>query len=260
MAAPEDESDAPTVLIVDDEQNVADLYATWVEMEDDYEVKVAYEGADAIEIVAGDGSEGEADEPEEAAVDAVLLDRRMPGMSGDEVLAEIRERGHEVPVAMVTSVQLDDAPLEREYQEYLTKPVMRDDVGRVVRSLVSGSLSTGVGGMERGAEGTDLDEFDLADDTAGEEDDESTDDVSDDVRETLDSITERLDRIQGDDGEPESDEADADGAEPDEADADGAEPGEADSDGGEREDEFMTPEDIRARTGRSDSDDDDDEG
>ena len=71
-------STQPTILVVDDERQLADLYATWVG--DDYAVRTAYDGQSALE---------QADE----AVDVVLLDRHMPDLTGDEVLGRIRDRG-----------------------------------------------------------------------------------------------------------------------------------------------------------------------
>jgi len=55
-------------------------------------------------------------------VDVVLLDRMMPGMSGQEVLAAIRERGLDCRVAMVTAVDADFDVIEMGFDEYLGKP------------------------------------------------------------------------------------------------------------------------------------------
>ena len=71
--------DRPRVLMVDDEKQVADAYA--LRLEDVAEVTVAYAGEEALDAV------GEGRPP-----DVVLLDRHMSGLSGDEVLARIRER------------------------------------------------------------------------------------------------------------------------------------------------------------------------
>jgi CheY-like chemotaxis protein len=211
MAAPPESDGEPRVLVVDDEQNVADLYGTWVEMSSEYEVEVVYDGPEAVEAVAGDDGT--------AAVDAVLLDRRMPGMSGDEVLREIRDRGYDVPVAMVTAVKIEDAPLDADYQEYLTKPVMREDVSRAVRALVAydGESDAPTGGeSESDAEGAgaddgsdaggaDRDRTDApgaasAGATPGTDDDAdgapTEGEASDDVRATLDSVSQTLDQIQ----------------------------------------------------------------
>ncbi|ESS07881.1 MAG: response regulator containing CheY-like receiver, AAA-type ATPase, and DNA-binding domain protein [uncultured archaeon A07HN63] len=56
--------DTPTVLVVDDESDVADLYA--YRLEDAFSVRTAYSGEEAIETV-------------DETVDVILLDRRMAG-------------------------------------------------------------------------------------------------------------------------------------------------------------------------------------
>ena len=53
----------PTVLVVDDERDLADLYAAWLEME--YEVVTAYGGEEAIDTM-------------DRSVDVALVDRLMP--------------------------------------------------------------------------------------------------------------------------------------------------------------------------------------
>jgi CheY-like chemotaxis protein len=67
--------DTPTVLIADDEAAIVDGQAA--RLTDEYRVRRAYGGHEALEQV---GEE----------VDVALLDRRMPDLSGDEVLDRIR--------------------------------------------------------------------------------------------------------------------------------------------------------------------------
>lgn len=113
--------DTNTVLVVDDEPNVAEGYALW--LEDDYDVLVATGGEEALEKV-----------PE---ADAVLLDRRMPGMSGDEVLEHIREADYDCRVAMVTAVDPDFDIIDMPFDAYLTKPVERSDLRATVEQLLT---------------------------------------------------------------------------------------------------------------------------
>jgi DNA-binding response OmpR family regulator len=70
-------------------------------------------------------------------VDAVLLDRRMPGMSGDEVLEHIREEGYDCRVAMVTAIDPDFDILDMGFDEYVVKPVSRDDLYDTVEQLLT---------------------------------------------------------------------------------------------------------------------------
>jgi DNA-binding response OmpR family regulator len=111
----------PTVLVVDDEPEITALYGEW--LADTYDVRRAYSGEEALEEV-------------DERVSVVLLDRRMPDRSGDEVLAEIRERGLDCRVAMVTAVDPDFDILEMGFDDYLVKPVSRDELFEIVERLL----------------------------------------------------------------------------------------------------------------------------
>ena len=116
--------DAATVLVVEDERDLADMYVEWLEA--DYDVRVAYEGESAIEAL-------------DEEVDVVLLDRLMPGVSGDDVLAEIGVQGYEPWVAMITAVEPDFDVLAMGFDDYLVKPVFAEDVRSTVANLLSRS-------------------------------------------------------------------------------------------------------------------------
>lgn len=110
-----------TVLVVDDEKPVADAYA--LQIESRYETRIAYGGEEALEAV-------------NAEVDVVLLDRRMPDYSGDDVLEELRERGLDCRVIMVTAVDPDFDIVDMPFDDYLQKPVGREDLfGAIDRQL-----------------------------------------------------------------------------------------------------------------------------
>jgi DNA-binding response OmpR family regulator len=114
-------ADSPLVLVVEDEPDLADLYATW--LKDEYRVRTAYGGREALEEL-----------DDEVAV--VLLDRRMPDLSGDEALEAIRERGVDCRVAMVTAVEPDFDIVEMGFDDYLVKPVSRDSLKETVENLL----------------------------------------------------------------------------------------------------------------------------
>ena len=111
----------PTVLVVDDDRALADTCEYW--LRDEYDVRVAYGGTQALEQV-DDG------------IDVVLLDRRMPGVSGDDVLAEIDARGLDCRVAMMTAVAPDTDIVEMPFDEYLVKPVDEESVTETVEELL----------------------------------------------------------------------------------------------------------------------------
>ncbi len=110
-----------TVLVVDDEPDVADAYAA--QLESDFIVSTAYSGQEGLDKI-------------DAAVDVVLLDRRMPGISGDEVLEKIRERNLDCRVAMVTAVDPDFDIIDMPFDDYVIKPVSRDDLFEKINRLL----------------------------------------------------------------------------------------------------------------------------
>lgn len=110
----------PTILVVDDERDLADLYAMWAGEE--YRTMTAYGGEDALEKI-------------DESVDVVLLDRRMPDLTGDEVLERIRETDHEVRVVMITAVDPGLDIIEMEFDKYLTKPISRPKLQRVIENM-----------------------------------------------------------------------------------------------------------------------------
>lgn len=115
-------SPSPTVLIVEDERNLADLYAEW--LRDAYTVKTAYGGEAALDLL-------------DESVDVVLLDRRMPGLSGDEVLAVIRDRSLRTRVAIVSAANPEFDVIEMGFDAYVVKPVSKDELHDVVETMLS---------------------------------------------------------------------------------------------------------------------------
>jgi len=116
-----DDSGVPTILIVDDDADLADTYSVWLSRE--FDVETAYGGVQAREQLH-DG------------LDLVLLDRRMPGVPGDRVLADIRDRGIDCQVAMLTAVEPDTDIIEHPFDEYLVKPVTQSELRETVDELL----------------------------------------------------------------------------------------------------------------------------
>jgi DNA-binding response OmpR family regulator len=112
--------DTPLVLVVEDERDLAELYRAW--LAESYRVRTARDGQAALDEL-----------DDEVAV--VLLDRRMPDLSGDEVLDRIRERGFDCRVAMVTAVEPDTDIVDMAFDDYLVKPVSKEELVRMVENL-----------------------------------------------------------------------------------------------------------------------------
>lgn len=110
-----------TVLVVDDERELADAYADWLE---DYEVIVTYAGREALTVL-------------DDHIDVVVLDRRIPDLHGDEVVGHITERRLSCRVAMVTGVEPTLDIVDLRFDDYLVKPITREELREAVSTLVA---------------------------------------------------------------------------------------------------------------------------
>jgi len=109
------------VLIVDDERSVADAFAT--QLEDNYQVQTAHTAEEALECI-------------HPGIDVVLLDRRLPGMSGDEFLGRIRGHETDYQVAMISAIDPTEEILKLDIDEYVVKPSSREELHSVVEEMV----------------------------------------------------------------------------------------------------------------------------
>jgi DNA-binding response OmpR family regulator len=114
-------SESPTVLVVDDNRAIANTYTAF--LSDEYTVLTAYNGREALDKLS----------PE---VDVVLLDRRMPEVSGDAVLEEIESRQLDCRVVMLTAVDPDFDIIDMGFDEYLVKPIEREELNEVVHEML----------------------------------------------------------------------------------------------------------------------------
>lgn len=101
------------VLIVDDETALLESYAAILETR--YAVETAETGAEALSAVDGE-------------TDIVVLDRRLPEHSGEEILSAIRERGHDCRIVFCSAVTPDPEIVPMEPDGYLYKPVGVDEI------------------------------------------------------------------------------------------------------------------------------------
>jgi len=108
------------VFIVEDEQNLADLFEIW--LADEYDVRTAYSGEAALERMAG------------CEPDVVLLDRRMPGLSGDEVAARLDNTEYDAQVIMVTAVSPSPEMAALAIDDYVTKPIEKEQLQSLVET------------------------------------------------------------------------------------------------------------------------------
>jgi len=118
------------VLLIDDHALVRDGIAALLRSRGVEVVASVSSGAEGIKCAAA------------LAPDIVLLDVRMPGMSGIETLANLRERGVATPVVMLTMSTEDadlGAALRAGAQGYLLKDMEPDDLLPALEDALRGS-------------------------------------------------------------------------------------------------------------------------
>ena len=112
---------AKTVLIVEDDRNIADLLRLYLEKES-YEVAIAHDGLRGVELFR------------EKQPSLVLLDLMLPGMDGSAVCRTIRSES-KTPIIMLTAKsETEDkvAGLKSGADDYITKPFeMKEVLARI---------------------------------------------------------------------------------------------------------------------------------
>jgi len=119
-------SDPIKILIVDDEPNVRLMYHSSLESEG-YELYEAESGAKALEQCAN------------GKFDVAILDLRMPGMDGLELLDIMHEHGIETPVVIITAFA--DVPnavnaMKLGAIDFLQKPILPDQLRGIIKDIL----------------------------------------------------------------------------------------------------------------------------
>lgn len=110
----------PHVLVVEDEPELADIFSIW--LSDTFDVDTVTKGADALAVLNGD-------------IDVVVLDWRIPDVSGEEILQEIRDDGLDCAVAVITGADPDLIGIDDDVDVVLRKPVRSDELVDAVERL-----------------------------------------------------------------------------------------------------------------------------
>src|SRR5687767_15155977 len=116
----------PKILWVDDEIESLQSQKLFLESKG-YEVQTLTNGFDAIDFV------------KENPVDVVLIDETMPGITGLETLAKIKEVNGSLPVVLITKNEtenlMDDA-IGSQISDYLIKPVNPNQVWLSLKKII----------------------------------------------------------------------------------------------------------------------------
>lgn len=116
------------LLWIDDEVDLLKAYVIFLE-EKGYEVTSINNGADAIDLV------------KQERFDLVLLDESMPGLSGLEVLEELKKIDSMMPVVMITKNEEEgvmDEAIGAKIADYLLKPVNPKQILHSVKKQLDG--------------------------------------------------------------------------------------------------------------------------
>jgi DNA-binding response OmpR family regulator len=130
---------AATILIVEDEYAVA-RGIQYALHQEGYDVTVAKSGEEGLAFAT------------QQAPDLIILDVRLPGMDGFEMLRQVRAAGSKAPVLMLTArdEEVDKViGLELGADDYLTKPFGLRELMSRIKALIRrayGDLSDAAGG------------------------------------------------------------------------------------------------------------------
>ncbi len=114
------------ILIVDDEKIVRESLFHWFE-EDNYQVDTAEDGESALQKY------------EKEKYDLLLVDMKMPGMSGLDLLSKIKEIDKDALIILITafaSVPTAITALKNGAFDYVTKPVDPDELAHLVNKAL----------------------------------------------------------------------------------------------------------------------------
>src|SRR5437868_4671302 len=131
---------AQKILVVDDEQAICWAFTQLLKPEG-YNVFVAASAEEGLEIAARE------------TPDLVLLDVRLPGLSGLQALPKFKELNPDLPILVMTAHGTMDTAIEatkRGAYNYLTKPIHNDDALHHIRTaLERRTLSREVANLKR---------------------------------------------------------------------------------------------------------------
>ncbi|HEY4716738.1 MAG TPA: sigma-54 dependent transcriptional regulator [bacterium] len=114
------------ILIVDDEEIVRDSLKSWL-MEDGYEVEAVGNGTKAIERIYS----------REWSV--LLVDLKMPGMDGIQVMEEVKKVKPDLPVIIITAYATVDTAvnaMKKGAADYLVKPFNPEDLSITIKKII----------------------------------------------------------------------------------------------------------------------------
>lgn len=114
------------ILVVEDERNLADAICHILTDGGDYQAEAAYDGKAGLQLA------------QTGSFDAIVLDVMLPGMSGIDLVRELRHEGIATPVLMLTartSTTDKVEGLDAGADDYMTKPFEAPELLARLRAL-----------------------------------------------------------------------------------------------------------------------------
>lgn len=121
-------SDPTAILLVDDEEEFVSTLSERLEIRG-FDSKMATSGEQALSLI------------ENHDFDAVVLDLKMPGMDGLEIMDHIKEKHPETPVILLTgygSTREGMDGMQKGAFDYLMKPLDIDELISKIREAIGG--------------------------------------------------------------------------------------------------------------------------
>ncbi len=112
------------ILVVDDDEALLRLIRLALASED-FEVRTARDGLEGLEAL------------EDHPFDLIVLDLQMPRMSGESMYAELRARGHTLPVLILSAYGAERARIQLRADAAMGKPFDVDLLIDRIRALLS---------------------------------------------------------------------------------------------------------------------------
>lgn len=114
------------ILIVDDEEIVRDSLSSWLR-EDGYEVETVESGVKALEILSL------------KEWNLLLVDLKMPGMDGLQLMTEVKKVNPEIPIIIMTAyatVETAVKAIKNGAYDYLVKPFNPEDLSITIQKIL----------------------------------------------------------------------------------------------------------------------------
>ncbi|MBN1624548.1 MAG: response regulator [Clostridia bacterium] len=122
--------DMKKILVIDDEKNIRTLVRNCLQ-ESAYEVDIAVNGEEGYSKL------------KESVYDVALIDIKMPGISGLELLRMLRDNGIQIDVVMMTAYGTVERAVEAMKLgaiDFISKPFTPDEIRRIIKSVLDRKL------------------------------------------------------------------------------------------------------------------------